>query len=981
MLSAAAIKSANQAASYFAKDNYYTAEAEGPSAWWGAGATAAGFSGGVDAARFEAALRGELPDGTRLGTERNGEWQHKPGWDLTWSAPKSVSLLALVGGDTRLITAHDNAVRVAMAHIEGTQVHTRVRHGGDVALVQTDNLAAALFRHDVNRNQEPQLHTHAVVRNATRTEDGQWRSIESRPMLKAIKASGEFYRAHLAAEIRRLGYDIVPGKDGTFEIAGIGQETLDRFSSRSAQVEARLEDKGLTRATASTGQKMDAALRSRRAKEPVDRAVLTAAWRARLGEDLRALASLVRTATRHEQSYTRFAWSQQRAAREAVETAISALSEREQAFSHDRLMQAASRFALGRATPDAVERAVAHLVTAGALVPRDVTEPSPQIRADTIRPGYTTPAAIRTELKLFDLLDHAKGTARPFLSANAAQAAVRAAEERSAATGHGWNDAQRAAAAGILRSRDRTVVLQGAAGTAKTSTVLATVAAAASAAGHTVRALAPSASAAQTLGKALHLEGQTVHRFLSDLARDGASPGLLDRLADGREVWIVDEMSLLGTGKTVELLQAAKEQRARVILTGDRLQLGSVEAGQAFTQAQERGLETFRLDEIVRQQTAEGRAAVKAIITRDAATAFQALERDSGRIVEEATANDRIMMMARHYAGLSPAERANTLLIDPSREGSEAIKGTVRTLLRMQGELAGPTAHGTRLLDAGLGNAEKQSAVSYTVGQVIRTAKGLDTEDGRLGPGEYAVISAIDTRQDRLTLRTGDGQARTLATRGIDPRHLDVFQPAQGDLQLGDRIRWNRNDTRLGLARGDFGTVTAIDGNQATIGFEKGRELRLDVTEPRHQHYDYAYAVTAYSAQGMTKDWVLHAESWRVNLINWRSMYVGISRGTTSGTIITDDRALLEEAIGVRAGEKSLAIDPSLITRVRDATQEAVSNATRSQIVVEAEQPHEDEALHQRAARAIMARIKGHQSTVSPETSKSNGHELNINPE
>jgi conjugative relaxase-like TrwC/TraI family protein len=118
MLSVAAISNVGAAASYFAKDNYYTRDTDAPSAWWGKAAEALGLLGQVDAPTFEAMLSGKLPNGIELGTTRDGEWQHKPGWDLTFSAPKSVSLIALVAGDAKLLAAHDSAVQAAMAHVE-----------------------------------------------------------------------------------------------------------------------------------------------------------------------------------------------------------------------------------------------------------------------------------------------------------------------------------------------------------------------------------------------------------------------------------------------------------------------------------------------------------------------------------------------------------------------------------------------------------------------------------------------------------------------------------------------------------------------------------------------------------------------------------------------------------------------------------------------------------------------------------------------
>ena len=965
MLSVGLVKGAAQAATYFDKDNYYMGGSEGPSLWWGAGAEAAGLAGPVDRRQFEAALNGQLPDGTRLGTEREGKHAHKPGWDLTWSAPKSVSLMALVAGDTRLIAAHEAAVRAAMAHVQATLAYTRVRTGGEVTLVRTDTLAAALFHHDLNRDQEPQLHTHAVVLNATRTGDGTWRSLETRPLFRAIKETGAVYRSHLAAEVRRLGYDISPGKDATFEIAGVGQDILDRFSSRSAAIETELSRRDLTRATATSGEKMTAALVTRRDKEPADAAALQQAWRDRLGDALPALDALKRNSGFATRTTRKFAATQLTEARQAVLAAVAALSEREQVFSHDRLEQSALRFAIGRANPDAIQRTIGRLVTERVLVPRTATEPDREGGRDTERPGYTTHEAIRSEARLFALLDRARNAARPIAPLPVARAAVDAADAHGSRKAQPWNQGQLAAAIGILRSRDAIVLLQGWAGTAKTSTVLATVTATARAAGYTVHALAPTASAARTLHTALDVPATTVHRFLGDRDRDaGATKTIGERLttlvSGPRELWIVDEMSLLGTRKTVELLEAARRHGAQVLLTGDRLQLGSVEAGRAFAQAQDRNIDLFRLDEIVRQKTGPGREAVRSAIDRNAGAVLRYLEQDQGRIIEHADPADRITMMAQHYASLPPEQRGRTLLIDPSREGSEAIKGAVRTLLRMQGELTGPTAHGTRLLDAGLANAEKKFAASYTAGDVVRAGETIQGLNGTLPRNEYAVIAGVDAARGQLAVRRHDGETVTLVTADLKPARLDVFREKPGELQAGDRIRWNRNDRPLNLARGDFGTVTDIEGNLATIAFDTGTRHTLDISQRQHQHYDYGYASTAYGAQGQTKNWVFHAESWRINLINWRSFYVGISRGEVSGTIITDSRQGLIDAVAERAGEKSAAIDNrDLAGLIRDAATAAMTAEARDQLRVHVPAgPAHD--LNRASAQARLATIRSH---------------------
>ena len=154
------LSSAGQAASYYEADDYYSEGGEAPSAWFGEGAAALGLEGEVDRAAFAAGLRGELPNGERLGTVRNGEREHRPGWDVTFSAPKSVSIMAEVAGDRRLVGKHDAAVRTALQYIERHGAATRLRVGGQVRQVDTGKLAVATFRHNTSRAQDPQLHTH-----------------------------------------------------------------------------------------------------------------------------------------------------------------------------------------------------------------------------------------------------------------------------------------------------------------------------------------------------------------------------------------------------------------------------------------------------------------------------------------------------------------------------------------------------------------------------------------------------------------------------------------------------------------------------------------------------------------------------------------------------------------------------------------------------------------------------------------------------
>ncbi|WP_025318819.1 MobF family relaxase [Granulibacter bethesdensis] len=254
-----ALTSAGQAASYYEADDYYAEGGLAPSEWLGQGAQVLDLAGAVDHEQFARLLEGHVA-GQSLGTMREGEWEHRPGWDVTFSAPKSVSIMAEVAGDRRLIAVHERAVKTALGLAEQHFTATRLREDGSIRREATGNLVIASFRHGTSRALDPQLHTHNVILNMTRDKAGQWRSLEPRAFYQMQKLMGAVYRQELAAEVQRLGYAIERGKDSTFEIAGIGTETLEAFSQRSAAIEARLAERGKSRDQASAAEKQVAAL-------------------------------------------------------------------------------------------------------------------------------------------------------------------------------------------------------------------------------------------------------------------------------------------------------------------------------------------------------------------------------------------------------------------------------------------------------------------------------------------------------------------------------------------------------------------------------------------------------------------------------------------------------------------------------------------------------------------------------------------------
>ncbi|MHB2217108.1 conjugative transfer relaxase/helicase TraI (plasmid) [Raoultella ornithinolytica] len=277
MMSIGSVKSAGSASNYYTdKDNYYVIGSM-DERWQGKGAEALGLDGKVDKQVFTDLLKGKLPDGSDLTRMQDGVNKHRPGYDLTFSAPKSVSVMAMIGGDKRLIDAHNQAVTEAVKQVE-TLAATRVMTDGKSKTVLTGNLIVAKFNHDTNRNQEPQLHTHAVVINATQN-GGKWQSLGTDTVGKTgfIEnvyanqiAFGKLYREVLKPLVEKLGYETeVTGKHGMWEMKDV---PVEPFSTRSQEVrEAAGPDASLKSRDVAT-------LDTRKSKETLDPAEKMVEW-------------------------------------------------------------------------------------------------------------------------------------------------------------------------------------------------------------------------------------------------------------------------------------------------------------------------------------------------------------------------------------------------------------------------------------------------------------------------------------------------------------------------------------------------------------------------------------------------------------------------------------------------------------------------------------------------------------------------------
>ena len=929
MLSIGALTSAAQGASYYERDGYYAKddpEHRAASAWAGKGAEELGLKGPVDPETFKAILEGKVPDDsdTRLGRRgRDGEILHRPGRDLTFSAPKSVSIAALVGGDDRIVEAHDRAVGATLAWIEKNAAETRMKDPvtGQMARVGNQKIVAATFRHDTSRNLDPQLHSHSVIANMVQGEDGKWRSMANEGLYLQQKLIGMLYRNELAGGLARLGYGIEKTHaDGRFEIAGVPRKVVEAFSTRRAEIETAMAERNLGNSADNPRLAERAALMTRAAKRDIDRDELRELWRkqaAGLGLDAPALvgeaaARSVEPAMHGPESAPERTVlpempvaaspdavgldgtaNDRNAASEAVAWAMAHLSEREAVFARADLFAAALAHAPGTVTIAEAEREVARLEKAGALHAVDL-------------PGAEDSLA----------------TAKTVAEERETVALMRGGQDRGKAPMRSWvvqgflnkgplTAGQKDAVKLILSAEDRVVGVQGYAGSGKT-TMLDRARTLAAKKGYRMIGLAPSASAVQTLATEAGIESETLQMFLARNA--GVAEGRLTRrgakemrAAFAKTILVVDEGSLASTVQARDLLRIANEVRIpRVVLVGDAKQLDAVDAGKPFAQLQAAGMKTAVMDEIMRQRDPALKEAVEASLKGDIGRAFEKL----GSNVAEVKPDNIAGAVAARWLRLGPEARENTGVMAPSHELRQAINGHIRERLDREGRIHGPAMQSERLVSRGYTNAEKALAGNYAAGDVVAFHRPYK----RIGvaKGDERRVAGVDHKTREVLLDDGKGGRVAWKPEEIGGRRggSEVYRAEDIELRAGDRIRWTRNDAGLGLVNSRTAEVLSVANGRVTFRLEDGKKLELGRNDPQLRHLDHAWASTVHAFQGRTVDNVIAAmEARHPHLTTQKSFYVEISRARDRAELVTDDAAELRAQLQAVTGERIAALE------------------------------------------------------------------------
>ena len=873
--------------------DYYDEQRRVQGEWNGRGAELLGLRGAVTQEHFEAIREGLNPEtgeflrprqsADRVGMDGTDQSKGRSLYDLTFSAPKSVSIQALVGGDDRLVAAHDKAVREALAEAE-SHAAARVRLGGANEDRTTANWIVAAYRHDTSRELDPQLHTHAVAADLTYDGvEGRWKALQASGLYERRAYLTEVYRNALAREVRSLGYEIESrrdskGKDRGFEIRGVSDGLLEKYSLRSAQRDSAIEAFTAEHGRKPTNNEVAVLVRETRADKLAEIATekVREQQQTRLAPEERSALQLIR------------AESMERAPRntgvpsltiESLQYAREHLFERSSVVRDYELLSEALRHGRGQIDSGQLRGALELGLSQSSL-----------IRAGS---NLATRESLEREQGMIATVNRGMGHFG------------RLGGDREFMPSERLNAEQRRAVGRVLDSHDFAINLRGAAGTGKTAT-LQEIDRGLREAGREVVAVAPTRSAVEELRNVGFKDAMTISRVLED---EKAQSSLFGK------VLIVDEAGMVSGRQMDGLLKLAEREQVRVLFSGDTRQIQSVEASDALRILErESGMTSVSLTGVQRQTNSQYREAIQTF-RQSPEQAFEKLERLGA--VREVPFLDRAEAVASAFRELTSDPGRKVLVVAGTHEEIGRITAAIRHDMQRHGELQGGVVF-ARHTPLQWTEAQKKDLTNYQPGQVLlfnRSSHGIDKH-------EALVVERTDGRN--IIARDEQGAERTVAptqVRSFSAQERNQIEVAPGDKLL---LTGNRRAPDFRATNGELVKVRSVEGGR--IQLEDGRTLPANYRE-----FDHGYAITAHRSQGKTVDAVILSG----DAMKQEQFYVAASRGRNEISIITSDVDRLRESLGVSSARPSA----TELAREKDNTRHAPEHELAHQPLREKQLP------------------------------------------
>ena len=972
---------ASKAGHYYAdqKDDYYNRD--GSSAQWqGQGAAQIGLTGEVTQQQFTAALKGDFGPDVRLAKSVRKDAKSRAGEDLTFSAPKSVSIQALIGKDSTVIAAHDYAVRKTLEYIESELVYARRKINGVTSSEKTANIVIAKFRHETSRPSksdlaDPQLHTHTIIMNVTRRADGAWVALANEQIYKNKKLLDTIYKNEIAAYLEKAGYALHYEKD-SFELANISREQIEHFSKRGMTVEAELAKMGKTRETASHDLKQTITLATRNAKRPeITRDDLQKEWEKEakdLGIDFAAAKrSAELTKPDHEKTIPGTPHSphhpgekhpglpsqpftpeppttvseqlQNDLADQCVAWAIRHHAEREAVVRESVLKELALNHSMGTGVSiKHIQQAIERSLKAGHLIQgthvyrsNDVADMGTALSREEwvkrlVREGATLSEArsnVRRAIATGSLiLDEARYTTQAAREREKRILQIeREGRGKVAAIMTPQNLGQQLANKGLkpgqLAAAD--LIL----GT--NNRVIGVQGLAGVGKSFMLNQVKSVIESADYTVKSVAPYGTQVKELRSLGVEAVTVASMLEAKQgrfklDSKTVLVIDEAAVVPARQMEKILKQVENAGARVVMLGDKDQTKAIEAGKPMHQLQDEGMDTALMGDIVRQTNPLLRQAVELSAKGQASEALHIIQTKLDSVVEIKESPERYTAMADQYVSLDQTIRQDTLIIT----GTNASRNVLNDLVHKKLGLQGQGFEFNLLTRVDSTQAQRRSARYYEAGTIIQPER--DYRNGLQAGNQYKVIS-VNTERNRIQvahLQTGE----IIEFNPSRTTKLSIYELRQSELSAGDSVRITHNNAKLDLVNGERYEVLAVSPVTVTLGKrgedgEIARRLMLDADKSNPLHMDYAYTSTVHSAQGLTATQVILNQETFSRTTKSDVFYVAISRAKEKISVYTNDMTKLPFAVN-RREEKGAALDIGMARASRQTERTHESKPT-----------------------------------------------------
>ena len=844
-----------KAAAYYAEHlatgsathGYYSEGEEIAGSWFGKGADMLGLTGPVLAPALERLCDNRRPDNGEALTQRRKK-NAKSAYDITISAPKSASVLALVMDDKRILPVHQQAVAETIAEIQ-RRAMVRVRINGAKNDRLSGNIVGAVFTHLTSRSNDPQIHDHALTINANFDEvEDCWKALQTLEIFRQSGLLTEIYRNRLAAGLHAIGYSTESTAHG-MEISGVSREVIELFSKRHMQIDAIAAASGKAD---SPELRAGIARKSRKAKDSSKTVEqLRADWLAQLSPE--QLADLERVKAAATEPVT----VEKMSAGDALNAAAEHLYERRSVVHDHDLYEEALAASRGQTDLAALEIAL-HATPEKYLVHgREVT----------------TPAAVEAEKSMIDFVNAGVGKFAPLAPKYAADANLK--------------DELAVVVDTLLSSPDLVVALHGPAGAGKTTTLTTLVRGLHA---HEVIVCAPYAAQVDKLQKDGFRDAQTLERLLTDKTRQKNISG---------GVIILDEAGLVSVRQLNALFTLAKERGCRIVLSGDSRQHKGVESGDSL-----RILERFSnlkragLSIIWRQTHAGYKKAIHALKDGKTVKGFCALVKLGW--VLELTDAQRYHRVGQEY--LDACEHKKTCLAVCSTWAEcAAVTKCVRFYLQAK-----------RLLSTDERRVDVLQPLSQftkaQLAQAHRYERGMTVAFNRKNAlfNRNESLKVLGVHEGFVFVKNAKGETLLFDPK-IEAGRISVFETKTISIAPGEQLLIRRNGKSSEgekLTNGERVTVKKVFA-AGGITLTDGRTI-----PGNFRHYGHGYAVSSQNSQGKSVDRVLVAidsESARSSATR-ETLYVAASRGIERCTIFTDSKSALLQAFQ-RSGERKAAIE------------------------------------------------------------------------